>query len=86
MSRPREQISQAHPLLRLVLAPPPQGPPSNVNPQLWSWFKAVDTDNSGQLTVDELQRALINGDWSPFNIETVRMMVNMFDAGNAGKR
>ncbi|ORY88528.1 hypothetical protein BCR43DRAFT_466634 [Syncephalastrum racemosum] len=65
-------------------AHPPQGPPPGANPQLWSWFKAVDTDNSGQLTVDELQRALINGDWSPFNIETVRTMVNMFDSDNTG--
>ncbi|KAG0184321.1 Programmed cell death protein 6 [Apophysomyces sp. BC1034] len=65
-------------------APPPQGPPPGANPQLWSWFKAVDTDNSGQLSVDELQRALINGDWRPFNIETVRTMVNMFDTDNSG--
>ncbi|KAI8388920.1 uncharacterized protein BYT42DRAFT_492002, partial [Radiomyces spectabilis] len=56
----------------------------DVNPQLLEWFKAVDTDRSGQLTVDELQRALINGDWSPFNIETVRTMVNMFDTDNTG--
>ncbi|ORX60264.1 EF-hand [Hesseltinella vesiculosa] len=62
--------------------PPP--PPPGADPQLWSWFTAVDTDRSGQLTVDELQRALVNGDWSPFNIETVRMMVNMFDADNTG--
>ncbi|KAI9360170.1 hypothetical protein BD770DRAFT_434788 [Pilaira anomala] len=75
-------------------APPPQGqrpygaggqqPPPGVDQQLWSWFKAVDTDGSGQLSADELQRALINGDWSPFNIETVRLMVNMFDADNSG--
>ncbi|SAL98882.1 hypothetical protein [Absidia glauca] len=64
--------------------PPPAGPPPGTNAQLWTWFKAVDADNSGQLTVDELQRALINGDWSPFNIETVRTMVNMFDADNSG--
>lgn len=57
-------------------------PPPGADPQLWSWFTAVDTDRSGQLTVDELQRALVNGDWSPFNIETVRTMVNMFDTGN----
>ncbi|KAI8080063.1 uncharacterized protein BX664DRAFT_342232 [Halteromyces radiatus] len=63
---------------------PPSGPPPGANPQLWAWFKAVDTDGSGQLTVDELQRALINGDWSPFNIETVRTMVNMFDTDNSG--
>lgn len=49
--------------------------------QLWSFFSAVDGDGSGQLTVHELQRALVNGDWSPFNIETVRTIVNMFDTG-----
>ncbi|KAI8352108.1 hypothetical protein BD560DRAFT_409144 [Blakeslea trispora] len=62
----------------------PHGPPPGSDPQLWSWFTAVDTDNSGQLSVDELQRALVNGDWSPFNIETVRTMVNMFDKDNSG--
>ncbi|KAI9351005.1 hypothetical protein BD770DRAFT_394106 [Pilaira anomala] len=67
-------------------APParPQGPPPGSDPQLWNWFTAVDTDRSGQLSVDELQRALVNGDWSPFNIETVRTMVNMFDKDNSG--
>lgn len=56
-------------------------PTSAADQQLLTWFKAVDTDGSGQLSADELQRALINGDWSPFNIETVRLMVNMFDTG-----
>ncbi|KAI8889480.1 EF-hand [Backusella circina FSU 941] len=64
--------------------PPPQGCPPGVDPNLWQWFTAVDTDHSGQLSVDELQRALVNGDWSPFNIETVRTMVNMFDKDNSG--
>ncbi|KAI7860553.1 hypothetical protein BDC45DRAFT_105084 [Circinella umbellata] len=59
-------------------------PPPGADPQLWYWFQAVDTDCSGFLTVDELQRALINGDWTPFNIETVRMMVSMFDTDNTG--
>ncbi|KAG1456280.1 hypothetical protein G6F56_006864 [Rhizopus delemar] len=45
-----------------------------VDQQLLGWFKAVDTDGSGQLSADELQKALVNGDWSPFNIETVRLM------------
>ncbi|KAI8066814.1 EF-hand [Gongronella butleri] len=68
---------------------PPQNygapaPPPNADPQLWAWFTAVDTDRSGQLTADELQRALVNGDFSPFNLETVRMMVNMFDTDNSG--
>ncbi|KAI9032633.1 hypothetical protein CLU79DRAFT_727211 [Phycomyces nitens] len=60
-----------------------QGRPAQDN-HLVDWFRAVDTDGSGELTVEELQRALVNGDWSPFNIETVRMMVNMFDTDNTG--
>ncbi|ORY94961.1 hypothetical protein BCR43DRAFT_494886 [Syncephalastrum racemosum] len=62
----------------------PRPPPPGADPQLWYWFQAVDTDRSGYLTADELQRALINGDWTPFNMETVRMMVNMFDTDNTG--
>lgn len=68
--------------------PPSQGPPPQVppgtDPQLWYWFQAVDTDKSGALTTEELQKALINGDWSPFNMETVRLMMNMFDSDNTG--
>ncbi|CAG8553869.1 6962_t:CDS:2, partial [Gigaspora rosea] len=52
---------------------PPSGSqpyfPPGVDPQLYVWFQAVDTDKS---------------DWSTFNIETVRLMINMFDADNSG--
>lgn len=48
---------------------------------LWDIFQRVDTDRSGSISVHELQTALVNGDWSPFNIETVRMMVSIFDTG-----
>uniref|UniRef100_A0A1D1Y2I4 Programmed cell death protein 6 n=1 Tax=Anthurium amnicola TaxID=1678845 RepID=A0A1D1Y2I4_9ARAE len=65
-------------------APPTQQPPPGADQQLWFWFQAVDTDKSGALTTEELQKALINGDWSPFNIETVRLMMNMFDTDNTG--
>ncbi|KAI8091361.1 uncharacterized protein B0P05DRAFT_527151 [Gilbertella persicaria] len=70
-------------VLRVLYIYHPIAPPGS-DPQLWNWFTAVDTDHSGQLSVDELQRALVNGDWSPFNIETVRTMVNMFDKDNSG--
>ncbi|KAI9292315.1 EF-hand [Neoconidiobolus thromboides FSU 785] len=61
-------------------------PPSTQQPQnqLWSWFRSVDTDGNGQLSVTELQQALVNGDWSPFNYETVRLMVGMFDRDHNG--
>ena len=29
-------------------------------------FKAVDTDYSGAISTNELQRALSNGNWKPF--------------------
>ncbi|KAG0376294.1 Alpha-1 3/1 6-mannosyltransferase alg-2 [Mortierella sp. AD032] len=52
---------------------------------LRDWFDAVDTDHSGGLSCEELQRALMNGDgWTPFNVETVRMMMNMFDRDGSG--
>jgi len=39
---------------------------------------------SAQLSEKELQRALVNGDWSPFDPHTVRMMIRMFDADRNG--
>ncbi|KAF8932720.1 hypothetical protein EDD21DRAFT_371412 [Dissophora ornata] len=62
-------------------------PPSNLPAlnSLRDWFDAVDTDHSGGLSCEELQRALMNGDgWTPFNVETVRMMMNMFDRDGNG--
>lgn len=38
------------------------------------WFR-VDKDRSGTITADELQQALSNGTWTPFNPETVRLMI-----------
>jgi len=37
----------------------------------------VDTDRSGSIHVDELQRALVNGNWSPFDLDTCKMLLNM---------
>ncbi|KAI0983336.1 hypothetical protein GJ496_001084 [Pomphorhynchus laevis] len=47
-------------------------------------FNQVDIDKSGSITADELQRALSNGTWTPFNPETVRLMIGMFDKDNTG--
>nr|CAD7590333.1 unnamed protein product [Timema genevievae] len=35
----------------------------------------VDRDKSGYISADELQVALSNGTWTPFNPETVRLMI-----------
>ncbi|KAI9293875.1 EF-hand [Neoconidiobolus thromboides FSU 785] len=54
------------------------------NPQLQQWFQSVDTDRSGQICAEELQRALVNGDWTPFDIETIKLMIDMFDQDQSG--
>ncbi|XP_063981355.1 programmed cell death protein 6 isoform X2 [Diachasmimorpha longicaudata] len=51
---------------------------------LWDIFQRVDQDNSGAISADELQRALSNGTWTPFNPETVRLMIGMFDKNQNG--
>ncbi|CAH3042172.1 unnamed protein product [Pocillopora meandrina] len=51
---------------------------------LWTMFSRIDTDRSGSISADELQQALSNGAWTPFNPETVRLMIGMFDHDNSG--
>lgn len=48
-------------------------------------FDKVDRDKSGFISIDELQKALSNGTWKPFNSETVRLMIGMFDKQNTGQ-
>ncbi|KAF2750977.1 EF-hand [Sporormia fimetaria CBS 119925] len=66
--------------------PPTPAPPRDPNDRdaLWKLFGAVDKDRSGQLTEPELRTALVNGDWSPFDPHTVRMMIRMFDTDRSG--
>jgi Ca2+-binding EF-hand superfamily protein len=51
---------------------------------LWNWFITVDTDRSGHISVTELQKALINGDWSPFDLDTVKLLMSIFDTDRSG--
>ncbi|KAK0526595.1 hypothetical protein OC834_004745 [Tilletia horrida] len=60
------------------------GAPPGANPQLWGWFVAVDRDGSGNITPVELQQALVNGDWSPFDLDTVKMLMAIFDVDRSG--
>jgi len=66
-------------------APPQsQGPPPGADPQLWNWFSAVDIDRSGAISAPELERALINGDWTPFDLDTVKLLMSIFDTDRSG--
>ncbi|KAF5373169.1 hypothetical protein D9758_001670 [Tetrapyrgos nigripes] len=60
------------------------GAPAGVDPTLWSYFSNVDRDHSGTITVQELQQALVNGDWSHFDLDTVKMLMGIFDVDRSG--
>jgi len=59
-------------------------PPHGADPQLWSWFSSVDVDGSGAITAIELEKALINGDWTPFDLDTVKLLMTIFDTDRSG--
>lgn len=48
-------------------------------------FQQVDKDRSNAINASELQSCLSNGTWEPFNAETIRLMINMFDRSNKGQ-
>jgi len=60
------------------------GVPAGADPQLWQWFQSVDANRSGTITAEELQQCLINGDWSTFDIDTVKMLMSIFDTDRSG--
>ncbi|TGJ85228.1 hypothetical protein E0Z10_g3564 [Xylaria hypoxylon] len=66
--------------------PPPSPVPqdSTADPSLLPLFRAVDKDGTGQLSERELSAALVNGDWTAFDQQTVRMMIRMFDSDRSG--
>jgi len=63
----------------------PRPPPPGANPELWKLFDNVDEDQSGHIDATELQNALINGDLSTFDLNTVTLLVNFFDRNKNGQ-
>ncbi|KAG8857116.1 hypothetical protein FRC20_000349 [Serendipita sp. 405] len=59
-------------------------PPPGADPALWQWFSAVDADRSNHISATELQQALVNGDWSPFDLDTVKLLMTLFDTDRSG--
>lgn len=63
-------------------SPIPYAPLPDVN--LKMLFNGVDKNGSGRLSEKELGNALVNGDFTKFNMETVRVMIKMFDRSGNG--
>ncbi|PHH58794.1 hypothetical protein CDD82_2719 [Ophiocordyceps australis] len=86
-TKPPPPIPQASPPVepRKQSRPPPSpGLDAKADPTLSPLFRAVDKDSTGQLSEKELSAALVNGDWSAFDIQTIRMMIRMFDSDRNG--
>jgi len=60
------------------------GAPPGVDPQLYQYFSAVDRDHSGSISLVELQTALVNGNWTTFDLDTVKMLMGIFDTDRSG--
>ncbi|KAK2059254.1 EF-hand [Colletotrichum caudatum] len=65
-------------------SPAPDASADGADPTLLPLFRAVDKDGTGQLSERELSTALVNGDWTAFDQQTVRMMIRMFDSDRSG--
>ncbi|KAK4703368.1 ATP-dependent DNA helicase PIF1, partial [Phenoliferia sp. Uapishka_3] len=63
---------------------PPQQRGQEGPDQLRMWFNSVDLDRSGAISQIELKQALVNGDWTPFSDETIKMLLAMFDVDRSG--
>jgi len=59
-------------------------PPANADPELWRVFTSVDQDASGAISAVELQSALVNGNLSHFDLDTVKMLMTLFDTDRNG--
>jgi len=63
-------------------APPP---PNSTHDQLKTYFECVDADKSGTITAPELQSALINGNNTNFDINTINKIIKYFDTNKTGE-
>ncbi|KAJ6478890.1 EF-hand [Mycena sanguinolenta] len=59
-------------------------PPPGADHESWEWFLAIDANRSGEIDADELQSALMNPDSSPFDMNTVTILITIFDDDKNG--
>ncbi|XP_049867109.1 peflin [Pectinophora gossypiella] len=63
---------------------PSIGPGGAISPQVHQWFRAVDKDQSGFITANELKSALVNAQGQTFSEAACKLMIGMFDKDNSG--
>ena len=73
---PRDHIMAGKALLQQAMQVPAQYPHLNI-------FQAVDQDGGGEITADELSRAL-SSSFDEFDHKTCVMLMNMYDGDRSG--
>lgn len=63
---------------------PNLGPGGSISTQVQQWFRAVDKDQSGYITANELKAALVNAQGQNFSETACRLMIGMFDKDRSG--
>jgi len=64
----------------------PVAPPYTQDDEHLAWFTAIDQDNSGQVSAEELQSALISGyGGKRFSSQTVKYLMSVFDLDDSGE-
>ncbi|RVE54874.1 hypothetical protein evm_000641 [Chilo suppressalis] len=63
---------------------PSVGDSGNIAPQVQQWFRAVDKDQSGQISAIELKSALVNAQGKTFSETACNLMIGMFDKDRSG--
>ncbi|XP_060800408.1 peflin isoform X2 [Amyelois transitella] len=75
---PGEQLEMGH-------GPYPSiGTGGGISPQVHQWFRAVDKDQSGFITSNELKIALVNAQGQSFSDTACNLMIGMFDKDRSG--
>lgn len=64
----------------------PSEPANAQDDECLAWFIALDQDNSGQISAEELRCALMNEDSGrTFSLETVKYLMSVFDLDRSGE-
>ncbi|XP_060800409.1 peflin isoform X3 [Amyelois transitella] len=63
---------------------PSIGTGGGISPQVHQWFRAVDKDQSGFITSNELKIALVNAQGQSFSDTACNLMIGMFDKDRSG--
>ena len=82
--KPNESLAEAKATYSKDIVLEWLGYPRETDRSLFPLFRAVDGNQKGHLTEQELGKALVNADFTPFDGSTVQTMMKMFDVDKSG--